>query len=184
MKQASNYMLDKIRIYKAEQLPGGKLWNPSTDTRKALENIQPTSDLCEGILGLNDWLRKRTPNFSQWTVSGMVEVLKNSTMPWFWKQNRDTKDKIINLAKKRSDQVRREEQTVNELHRRKRKIHVARTAEEEKARVKWRKPIRKEEELSKIELIPSISELEDALASATMLQEPHLNSWKQPGLEF
>ena len=30
--------------------------------------------------------------------------MKNSTMPWFWKQNRDYKNKIINLAKKRRRQ--------------------------------------------------------------------------------
>lgn len=57
-------------------------------TCKALQSIQPTNDLCEGILGLNDWLQKQTPNFSQSTVSGMVEILNNSTMPWFWKQDR------------------------------------------------------------------------------------------------
>ena len=69
-------MLDKLKTYKAEQLPGGKLWNPDQATRKALAKIQPTNDLCEGILGLNDWIQKRTPNFNQRTVSGMVEVLK------------------------------------------------------------------------------------------------------------
>ncbi len=83
-------------------------------------------------------------------------------MPRFLKQNRDTKDKFINITKKRSDQVRKEEQTVNELHRRKRII--GRRAEEEKARVKRRKKIQKEDELSKIELI---CESEDTLANAT-----------------
>ena len=127
-----------------------------TDTRKALAKIQPTNDLCEGILGLNDWLQKRTPNFSQRTVSGMVEVLKNSTMPWFWKQNKDFKDKIIILAKNRSNQVIREEKELLEGHRRKRKM--TRNAEDEKARVKWAKQAKKQEELSKIEIIPNISE--------------------------
>ena len=164
IKKASERMLDKLKNYKAEQLPGGKLWNPDTDTRKALAKIQPTNDLCEGILGLNDWLQKRTPNFSQRTVSGMVEVLKNSTMPWFWKQNKDFKDKIIILAKKRSNQVIREEKELLEGHRRKRKM--MRKAEEEKARVKRAKQAQKQEELSKIEIIPNINDLEDALSKA------------------
>ena len=164
IKKASERMLDKIKTYKAEQLPGGKLWNPDPDTRKALAKIQPTNDLCEGILGLNDWLQKRTPNFSQRTVSGMVEVMKNSTMPWFWKQNRDFKDKIITLAKKRSNQVRREEKELLEGHRRKRKM--MRKAEEEKARIKRAKQAQKQEELSKIEIISNINDLEDALSKA------------------
>ena len=164
IKKASERMLDKLKNYKAEQLPGGKLWNPDTDTRKALAKIQPTNDLCEGILGLNDWLQKRTANFSQRTVSGMVEVLKNSTMPWFWKQNKDFKDKIIILAKKRSNQVIREEKELLEGHRRKRKM--TRKAEEEKARVKRAKQAQKQEELSKIEIIPNITDLEDALSKA------------------
>ena len=156
-------MLDKIKTYKAEQLPGGKLWNPDPDTRKALAKIQPTNDLCEGIFGLNDWLQNRTPNFSQLTVSGMVEVMKNSTMPWFWKQNKDFKDKIITLAKKRSNQVRREEKELLEGHRRKRKM--MRKAEE-KARIKRAKQAQKQEELSKIEIISNINDLEDALSKA------------------
>ena len=85
-------------------------------------------------------------------------------MPWFWKQNRDFKDKIIILAKKRSNQVIREEKELLEGHRRKRKM--MRKAEEEKARVKRAKQAQKQEELAKIEMIPNISDLEDALSKA------------------
>ena len=81
IKKASERMLDKLKTYKAEQLPGGKLWNPDQATRKALANTQPTNDLCEGILGLNDWIQKHIPNFNQRTVSGMVEVLKTPPCP-------------------------------------------------------------------------------------------------------
>ena len=78
IKKASKRVLDKMKAYKAELLPGGKLWNPDPDTRKALEKVRPTNDLCERILGLNDWIQKRTPNISQQKVSGMVEVLKKT----------------------------------------------------------------------------------------------------------
>ena len=40
----------------------------------ALAKIQPTNDICEGILGLNDWIQKHTPNFNHRIVSGMVET--------------------------------------------------------------------------------------------------------------
>ena len=164
IKKASQCMLDKLKAYKAEQLPGGKLWKPNQAVCNALGNIEPTNDLCEGILGLNDWIQKRTPNFSQRTVSAMVEVLKNSTMPWFCKQTTDVKDKIISLAKRRSEQVRKEEHALLESNRRKRKAN--RKAEEEKARTKRLKQIQKEEELSKIPIIATTTELEDALNDA------------------
>ena len=91
--------------------------------------------------------------------------MKNSTMPWFWKQNRDYKNKIINLAKKRSDKVRREEQRLLEGHRRKRKIN--RKAEEEKAKLKRAKQAQKQEELAKIEIIQTTADLDEALSNAS-----------------
>jgi len=89
--------------------------------------------------------------------------MKNSTMPWFWKQNRDYKNKIINLAKKRSDKVRREEQRLLEGHRRKRKIN--RKAEEGKAKLKRAKQAQKQEELAKIEIIQTTAYLDEALSN-------------------
>ena len=68
VKGAAATMAAKVESYKADQLPGGKLWNPSQEIRKKLETIDPTNDLCESILGLNDWLQKRNPNYSQRTV--------------------------------------------------------------------------------------------------------------------
>ena len=41
IKKVSKCMLDKIKSYKAEQLPGGKLWNPDPETRKELAKIKP-----------------------------------------------------------------------------------------------------------------------------------------------
>ena len=38
----------------------------------------------------------------QRTVTTMVEVMKNATMPWFSKQEKTTKDKIIDMARKKN----------------------------------------------------------------------------------
>ena len=78
-------MADKLRLYKADQLPCGKLWSPSHTVKAALAHVQTSNDLCEGIHGLNDWLQKVTPNLAQRTVSTMVEALRNSTVPWLLK---------------------------------------------------------------------------------------------------
>ena len=102
--------------------------------KKALADVGPTNDLCEGILGLNDWLQKVTPNLTQRTVSTMVEVLRNSTMPWFLKQNKETRDRIINLARRRSKRVRQEDHILGEQRRLKRKH--AKELEIEKGKVR------------------------------------------------
>ena len=86
-----------------------------------MADVGPTNDLCEGILGLNDWLQKVTPNLSQRTVTTMVEVLRISTMPWFLKEDKQTKNKIINLAHRRSKKVREEYHTLDQQQRLKRK---------------------------------------------------------------
>lgn len=64
------------------------------------DRMKKDNDLCEGILGLNDWLQKVTPNLSQQTVSTKVEVLRNSMMPSFLKQDKETKDKLSTLLGK------------------------------------------------------------------------------------
>lgn len=114
VQRAAQYITEKLRSYKADQLPGGKLWSPSETVKTVLAEVEPTNDLCESILGLNDWLQKVTPNFTQRTVSGMVEVLRNSTMPWFLKQD---KDMIINLARRRSKRVKQEDHALAEQRR-------------------------------------------------------------------
>ena len=68
-------------MYKADQLAGGKMWDPTDDVRKTIEGLEATNDVTESILGLNDWLQKRVPNYAQRTVSTLVEVAKNATMP-------------------------------------------------------------------------------------------------------
>ena len=49
-------MLDKLVAYKANQLPGGKYWNPDETTRGILLKLKPHNDACESGLGTNDWI--------------------------------------------------------------------------------------------------------------------------------
>ena len=57
---AAEAMAIKLSQYKADQLPGGRYWTPSDSTKTLLEKIEPTNDIGESILGLNDWLQKDT----------------------------------------------------------------------------------------------------------------------------
>ncbi len=164
VQRAAQYMAEKVRSYKKDQLPGGKLWSPSDSVKSALADVDPTNDLCESILGLNDWLQKVTPNFTQRTVTGMVEVMRNSTMPWFQKQNKEMRDKIINLARKRSKRVREEDHALAEQRRLKRKR--AREVEVEKGKARQLKRMKRQKELDETEVLTTAEAVEEALANA------------------
>ncbi len=84
----------------------------------------------------------------------MVEVLRNSTMPRFLKQDKEMRDKIINLAKKRSKRVRQEDRVLAEQRRLKRKR--AREVEMEKGKVRQLKRMKKQKEIEET-LAPSTS---------------------------
>ena len=53
--------------YAKDQLPGGKNWDPPPNIAKILRQIEPSNDVCESILGLNDWLQTSMPGTSQLT---------------------------------------------------------------------------------------------------------------------
>ena len=105
-----------------------------------------------------------TPNLAQRTVSTMVEVLRNSTMPWFLKQDKETRDRIINLARKRSKRVRLVDCELGEQRRLKRKR--AREAEIEKGKVRKLKRMKKQKELEETETLTTLEAVEEQLAQA------------------
>ena len=39
VQRAAQYMAEKLRLYKADQLPGGKLWSPSDTVKAALAHV-------------------------------------------------------------------------------------------------------------------------------------------------
>ena len=69
-------MREKLVKYASSQIPGGEYWDPDPDVKSVLSNIKPTNDLCESILGLNDYLTTAIPNMTQLTRSTMVTVKK------------------------------------------------------------------------------------------------------------
>lgn len=75
-------MREKLCTYAQNQLPGGKYWDPSeANIRHILRELKPSNDLCESILGLNDYLTKAIPNLNQIARSNLVQV-KNKTVKW------------------------------------------------------------------------------------------------------
>lgn len=75
-------MKKKLLSYAKSQLPGGKYWEPEVEVKSILQSLKPNNDICESILGLNDYLSTALPNMHQMTQSNLVQAKKNKTMNW------------------------------------------------------------------------------------------------------
>ena len=80
-----------------DQLPGGKYWNPSEEDKLLLQQLVPNNDICESILGLNEWISNQKPNLKQKTKSTLVEVKKNKTMTWLETQTEERRQTIVTI---------------------------------------------------------------------------------------
>ncbi len=70
-------MKDKLCSYAADQLPGGCYWEPEDKEGEViLSELRPSNDVCESILGLNDYLTTAIPNLHQMARSNLVQVKK------------------------------------------------------------------------------------------------------------
>ena len=58
-------MKEKFLSYAQTQLPGGKYWEPDQSVKTILKSLKPNNDVCESILGLNDYLSTAIPNMHQ-----------------------------------------------------------------------------------------------------------------------
>jgi len=55
----------KLCNYAKNQLPGGKYWNPEEKIKEILKTLKRSNDLCDSILGLNDYLTTALSNLHQ-----------------------------------------------------------------------------------------------------------------------
>lgn len=112
----------KICSYAADQLPGRRYWNPDKQVKDVLCQLQPSNDICESILGLNDYLTSALPNLHQMSCSNLVQLKKNKTMTWLSEFPCEKQTAVIDIAVKRRRQVKQtyiEEQTARVEHRNK-----------------------------------------------------------------
>ena len=102
-------MKDKLCTYAQTQLPGGKYWDPDNpNIRKQLAELKPSNDLCESILGLNDYLTTKIPNLNQTSISNLVEIKKNHSIKWLNTLPDTEQERIINLAADLRESVHKE----------------------------------------------------------------------------
>lgn len=151
----------KLTEYARNQLPGGRYWEAEPAINAILRNLKPNNDLCESLLGLNDYLTTAIPNMHQLTRSNLVEMKKNKTMKWFQELPQEEKQAVSCLAKKSRDDVMkkyREEELTRQKQRQEnmKRCHERREAMKEKA-------AREKEVLSHQHLITTVEELKKAL---------------------
>ena len=156
-------MRSKLCDYAKNQLPNGKYWNPTSKIKEILEKLKPSNDLCELILGLNDYLCTAMPNLSQITKSNFVEIKKNKTIPWLHQQPVTKQRDIIEMACKRRATVMKEYKEEEKEQSKQRREHML--AEKHKRDALHDRFKKEKDMLSKIHLITSGNELKDALVA-------------------
>ena len=154
-------MKEKLMAYASSHLPGGEFWEPDTDVRSVLSAIKPTNDLCESILGLNDYLSTALPNLDQATRSTLVGVKKNKTIKWLSNLSESNQDDVTLLAMKSRQQT-------NTLHKQEKEEVGHKRQQLMLQAKKCRDALKKkagmeQEKLSKVHVITSVAELEELL---------------------
>ena len=155
-------MKEKLCTYARTQLPGGRYWEPEQPIEAILKELRPSNDLCESILGLNDYLTTAIPNLHQQAKSNLIQVKKNKTMQCLHELSDDQRKTIIELAVKRRVEVERlykEAEAQRSKQRREKLIDQNRHREASQAALK-----REKERLSSLHLITSMDELKKKLS--------------------
>ena len=84
--------------YKADQLPGGRYWEPTGEIREIMASLKPHNDNSESVLGMNDWLTTTFPSMHQQTRSTLIEMSTNKTIEWLAKQPSDRRNLVTDFA--------------------------------------------------------------------------------------
>ena len=156
-------MVDKLHTYAKDQLPGGRYWEPESSIKKVLSELKPSNDLCESILGLNDYLTTAIPNLHQMARSNLVQMKKNHTMKWLHELPSEQQLNVLDLAVKGRQKVAQESKREDEQRDKQRRqnmlqAHIKREALKQKVR-------QEKDELSQEHLITSSQELQQAINS-------------------
>lgn len=100
LSSGATLMKEKLSSYARNQLPGGIYWDPDPSIKPILKSLKPNNDVCESILGLNDYLSTALPNMHQMTKSNLVQVKKNKTVQWLDTLPPEQQERIVELARK------------------------------------------------------------------------------------
>ena len=167
-------MKKKLSAYAMDFLPDGLYWDPDTETAEILKDLEPSNDLCESILGLNDYLCTALPNLVQLTKSNLVEIKKNHTIKWFNELPKDRQRVVIELAVKRRTSFREDFKETQKIVTKKRQVRML--EQKKKADYLRRRQAAEMEKLSNLHLIASVAEFETVLSN---IKEEGLSTKKE-----
>ncbi len=154
-------MKNKLSNYAKNQLPGGKYWEPEPAVEAVLKALKPNNDICESILGLNDYLTTAIPNMHQMTRSNLVEVKKNGTMKWYQDLPQEEKSAVTELAMKRRKDVMKQYCEEEKARSKQKQEYMKRCHQKRKALRE--KAAKEKDQLSQQHLITTNAELREAL---------------------
>lgn len=174
LASGASKMNAKLSSYAANQLPGGKYWNPEPDVESVLKSLKPNNDLCDSILGLNDHLSIVMPNLHQMSKSNLVQARKNGTAQWLSTLRSDQQDGVISLARKNRQQVKDDHRKAEDERQKFRQEKMIRDKNRRDALQK--RNAKEKERLSKIHLIATVEELK---AMFSEIQEESISTTKK-----
>ena len=75
--KGTSKMREKLCSYAQKQLPGGCYLNSKQQIKDILSQLKPSNDVCESVLGLNDYLTTAIPNLNQMARSNLVKRIEH-----------------------------------------------------------------------------------------------------------
>ena len=81
---------------------------PDEETEHILNELKPSNDVCESVLGLNDYLTIAIPNLHQMARSYLIQVKKNKIIKWLETLPCDQQRLVVDLAVKQRRFVSKE----------------------------------------------------------------------------
>ena len=172
LMSGASKMKAKLSSYAEDQLPGGCYWEPDKQMKEVLCELKPSNDVCESILGLNDYLTTAVPNLHQLARSNLVQVKKNKTLKWLSNLEEDDQLAVINLVVKQRRLVTKEcrdEENARAQQRKQKMLqeNAKRAVQEKKLREEKEKLLQAHLFTSSNELIKELQAVDKESLSAT-----------------
>ena len=162
LASGASKMNAKLSSYAENQLPGGRYWDPKPEVESILKSLKPNNDVCESILGLNDYLSIVMPNLHQMSKSNLVQAKKNKTVQWLGTLPSDQQHTIVDLARKNRRQVKKAYQSAEDDRRKFRQDKMIR--EKNRRDALQKRAAEERDKLSKMHVITSVEELKGVLS--------------------
>ncbi|KAJ8353653.1 hypothetical protein SKAU_G00212200 [Synaphobranchus kaupii] len=144
----------------ADQLPGGKYWDPSAQIQAHASNVPTTNMLSERDFAVLDLLVRQKPSARTISHEAMVMWLHNGTMQWLDNLTPEEKEEKMTMARKSSADVLKRYNARKEDIKRQRQENLLKKQEQNRER-------ERQDKTKKIEITNKIAKLGGVWRSTT-----------------